>query len=409
MRRWRFLVGVCSLAAMALPLWAAPRLWVEASLEPASSPIYAQVTYVLRFGHAVDVRAPRLAAPSARLAEVLPLGEVRESETTRDGLRYRVLERRFAVLPFASGDLDLQGEVAGSTPAQLSEIGGQREFVLAAPPRRLAVLPASDTVLPALAVTLTASGAPPPEPRVGDVWTRRIEVEAVGVDGAAITLPAVVALAEAAGWVAQADPPQVGRRTEAGRVVGFLRQDFHFQPRQSGRLVMPEIALDYRPPAASSLQRERLPAVTVTVAPGDHAAAPSVESRALSGEWALALLAGLGLLAAVAWRGRRRWPAAWARRRKRRAVLAACRAGDPMGTRAALLAYAATCGGPARSLADLASHGSSANWRAALAELDDACFAPGGVKAWSGAAIRQGLRRWRTAAPSIRSRDAGTR
>lgn len=390
---------------------AAPRLWIEARLDPPAVPVNVQATLIVRFGHAVDVRSPRLDAPPVRLAELVPLGSVASSETTRDGVRYRVLERRFAVLPFASGDLPLSATVSGTTPAALPEIGGRSSFTLAAPALRLPVSPAPTSAgwLPAHELQFSADNATPSALRVGEVWTRQLLIEAVGVDGSVIPPPRWPATP---GWSLQFDPPEVGRRIEGGRVIGYRRQLVHAQALQSGRLDFPVPRLRWwqvatgqwreSAPAAASLDVVASPPLTSAAARpnGDFPAAP-VKTRGLSGNLGgttlVLLSAVLALSAAVIFSGRgrdtrRALQLTWRRRQLWSALVAACRANDAPATRRALLAWAAACGLPARSPEVLADGlgtrcGSLAD---ALAGLEAACYGRPG-DGWNAQALQRAL------------------
>lgn len=382
---------------------AAPRLWVEAALEEAAVPVNAQAVYVLRLGHAVDVRAPEFEAPALRLAEVEPFGLRRESEQTRDGLRYRVLEQRYLVLPFASGELALIGAVAGRTPAALPGLAAGGRFRLAAPTMRLRVTPAEPgrPWLPARSLKVGASSAPPEGLKVGEVWSWQLQIEAVGVDGAVIAAPQWLGEND---WDLQFDPPEFGRRIEGGRLLGSRRQTVYAQPRRGGRLPYPQAVIDWWRVPDGGWARQISAAGEVTVSPANSASAarsgPVAEAGPASAKQVGGAVAAVlfGVLATVGivgiWRGGGR--AAWDRRRERRrhwsALLAACAANDALAARRAWQAWA-------RSVGD-ASSGPNLSARArqperlaaALADLDAACFGPSGAAYWRGRPLREALR-----------------
>jgi hypothetical protein len=372
-------------------------------------PVNVQSTLIVRFGHAVDVRSPRLDAPPVRLAELVPLGPVAASEASRDGVRYRVLERRFAVLPFASGDLSLTATVSGTTPAALPEAGGRTGFTLATPALRLTVSPATVSTgwLPAHDLQFSADNATPGILRVGEVWTRNLLIEAVGVDGGVITPPVWPATSD---WSLQFDPPQVGRRVDGGRVIGYRRQTVHAQALKPGRQSFPVPRLGWWQVAAGQW-RDSVPSeVSVEVeAPAANSASESgrrdqvsiLEShqpdRSVPGKyagwtgWWLASLALVVIAAGVLrWRpGHRALRLAWQRHRLWRALVLACRNNDAPAARRALQAWFAGCGLPARLIAaDAIGH--PASLAKALAALDTACFGPPGG-GWNGQELRRAL------------------
>jgi hypothetical protein len=118
----------------ALPAQAAQDVLIEAELEPAEVRVQAQAVYRLRVLHAVDVRELRMVGPSARLADFRVIGDDRVFEAQRDGRRYRVHERSYAVIPFASGTLELSGAYATGRTATTA-------VRLEAPARAVTLLP----------------------------------------------------------------------------------------------------------------------------------------------------------------------------------------------------------------------------------------------------------------------------
>lgn len=384
---------------------AAPRVWVEARLEPPQVPVNVQSTYILRFGHAVDVRAPRLDPPRTRLAEIVPLSPLSQREETRDGLRYRVHERRFAVLPFASGELVLETNVGGTMPAVLAESGGRTSFELVAPPVRLAVAPASAGAdwLPARDLRLTASGEAPLPLRVGTVWTRQLSVEADGIDGSVIGAPRWDLAGEStADWTLHFDAPEFGRRIDNGRVTGFRRQTVHAQARRAGALHLPAVYVDWWSVPAGGWVRQTIPALAVEVLPALSAANGRPDApvrtqgngsvfRRYTLAAALVLLLVSGLLVG-------RSPAlqrVWQRRQYWRSLDRACRAGDAPAARRALLDWVRAGGGTARSPEQIAAGcAGDAALTTALRTLEAACYGPASpAGCWDGSALRRALRR----------------
>jgi len=390
------------LAVIAPVVTAASRVWVEAQIEPATVPVNAQATYVLRFGHAVDVRAIRFTAPHARLAEVLALGPQRQFEVMRDGIRHRVHEQRFAVLPFASGDIMIDAAINGTTSAILSELAARKTFTLAPPQVALRVSPAvpgSDWV-PARALRLAVSGDPPIGLGVGGVWTRELLVEADGVDGSVIAAPRWIGLAD---WTVQFDPPVSGRRVESGRLIGYRKQTVHVQPTRAGRLTFPAVEIDWWQVDTAQWTRSSIAGVEVMVPPAStmpgapSRAASSVSQDGPTGSpemmWPVAVTAGILLASILAWRSER-LRRVLHRRRRWRELRAACRSGDARRARGAMLEWLRISGMPLRSLETLAALGSEDGaLRRALEELDEACYGRGcNTRPWDGAMLPIALR-----------------
>ncbi len=101
-------------------------LFIEVSAESAAGAgtayVQSQVIYKARLYRAINVANARLSEPtiSDTDAVIEKLGEDREFETTRDGRRYVVLERSYAIFPQQSGTLTIapltfEGQVVNRT------------------------------------------------------------------------------------------------------------------------------------------------------------------------------------------------------------------------------------------------------------------------------------------------------
>ena len=182
------LPALTSLPAMsALAADVARPAFVEAEVDRGTPWVQSQVTYTLRAWQGSDLRELVLAGPQARLAEVRVLGPATVREAERSGRRYRVHEQRFAVLPFASGEVELAGaHLAGKPP------GTTRPLRIEAPAITLRVRPVPPEAdaarwLPADDVVLSETWSPAGgEAAVGKPLLRRIRIEARGVEATQI-------------------------------------------------------------------------------------------------------------------------------------------------------------------------------------------------------------------------------
>lgn len=344
-KRFMSRVAIMLAAALALPAQAAQDVLIEAELEPAEVLVHAQAVYRLRVYHAVDLRDLRITGPSARLADFRTIGADRTFEARRDGRRYRVHERRYAVFPFASGTLTLTGARA---TGRVATANGREAVRLDAPARALTVLPANIEAdgtpwLPAKSLSLSEVWSA----AAGGAQRRTIRIDAVGVDAA--QLPALTVAAE--GITVQAQAPRLENRFAGENNIAMREQTFIMTPARRGELVVPALQLRWWQVQADSPAQAALPARTLRVdAPADTPVSV-VDTDAMPH-----LLAGLTiaaapfcLLAFVAWRKRAAWRAARQLRR-------ACQDGDARAVRDGLLRWAATIwrDAPPTSLAEFA-------------------------------------------------------
>ncbi|MDT3670032.1 MAG: hypothetical protein ROZ37_06835 [Aromatoleum sp.] len=390
--------GLPAPAHAATPKTGATDLWLEAAFEPAEIYVQAQAIYTLRLYQASDVRELRLEVPAPALGELRPLGEDRVHETTRNGRRYRVTERRFAVFPFASGEFALPGARAVGTVAVPGALPGARAALeIVAPQVALSVLPippdaAPDTWLPARALSLAETWTPTAaELHTGEAVQRTIRIEAHGLDAAQLPPPDL----RVEGVSVHPAPPRLENRFDGEWNVGIREQSWRIVPSRAGELTVPEVQVHWWDAAAGQPRLAILPARTFSVvgnadlrgaaevpnavetkpastavAPGEDFDGADLQPAAsrigIRLPPAAAIFAALS--ASLAWLLRR----AWQRDAPWRALRAACRRNDPRATRDALLA----CDPqgwpirPPRSLAEFAAHVPDPGARDAIRALD---------------------------------------
>ena len=377
-------------------------LLIEAELIPRQLYVQAQAVYRLRFYQGVDVRDLRMLGPSARLAEIRPMGEGRVFEAERAGRRYRVHERSYAVLPFASGPLALTGaQVMGSAI-------GRQAMPLLAPTMTLDVLPAPAGAehapwVPARSLVLSERWLSRPEfLQLGKAVRRSVRVEAGGVDAAQIPQLQL----EVPGMMVHVESVRLENRASGNLNVGIREQVFSLVPLVARPLTVPELRLTWWNVAADAPAVAILPARTLQVAAAPNAAQPAaglsrpVPRQIASTTWrpyGLAILAALtlALVLALLWRRRGRVQSWWR-------LLQASRAGDVGATRDALLTWA-RCHWPETppmTLAALADRVQDQEARRALADMEHALYGRDpcqGYAAWLPAAVQQVRRSIRAA------------
>lgn len=359
-------------------------LWIEAELQADTLHVQAQARYTLRLWQGVSVRDLAFHAPESALAEIRPAGESIREEA-RDGRRYRVTERHYAIFPFASGNLPLRGghvtlRIGGtSSPETRIEAPALTRDVSPVPTDHRA-----DEWLPARAVTLTDSWQPDASQLLpGQPLRRTIRVEAVGVASAQIP-PLHI---DADGFSVHPEPPRLEERAEDGWITGIREQSWLLVPRHAGDFTLPPLHLPWTDPVSGQPRQATLPArpIAVIASPrtrdlvADPHAAPAAESPstlpstptmptggANAAGTGAPLLAAIALLATGAAAMRRRHATATLRRIRR-----ACRNNDPIAARANLLQWSRELGAPGPgALLALARHiGGTATDRE-LAALD---------------------------------------
>jgi hypothetical protein len=375
----KFWLRILLLAVMlpALPAHAAQDWLVEAELDQQEVHVHAQAVYRLRFLHAVDVRDVQLADPAVRLADLRRIGEDRIFEAEREGRRYRVHERRFAVFPFASGTLELSGaHVSGRAPASTSTLhDGWRPIRIEAPPRTLTVLPVdiqADGVpwLPAHALKLTEQWTTVEN----GVHRRTLRIEATGVE--ASQLPELDVKVDGMGVLP--GPPRLQNHFSGERNVAVREQTFVIMPAKSGLFTVPPLRLHWWNVDSDTGDVATLPGRTLLVGePAPVAETTNITTlkrASLTHLWVI-LAASLGAtLLYSALRSRRL--------RRARRLHQACRAVDTQGVRDGLLEWAASAlPDPPQTLGALAERMQDQSTRDAVLALERCLYGPQAAQA----------------------------
>lgn len=360
-------------------------LFLEVEATPSDPYVQQQVTYTIRLWRRYELSNASLSEPRLdQDAVVRPLGEDRQYQDERNGLRYEVIERRFAIFPQASGSATLAPVTVTAQvmerASSLFELFGRAvrtrrissaaiELEVRPVPQRF---PAGATWLPAPRVRLNELWSPDEGAvRVGDPVTRTVSLWVSGQTSGQLPelLPASVP-----GLKVYADQPQMKDEAQDGAINAVRQEKAALVAEAAGTVTVPALALPWWNTVTDSLEYARLPARVLEVAataadpagpppPTTEVAAPAPSQGALTatpaeadwlswrGWFPLACVATAGWLVTLAGLRRRKKQASDARRQPsppeatsltlaRRAVTDAARAGDPDGAASALLAWA---------------------------------------------------------------------
>lgn len=388
--------------------------WLEDSITPDQIWVQAQAVYTLRFFQSVAVRDLQIHAPQAAQVEMRSIGDAKVLDVSRDGQRYRVTERRYALTPFASGELRLTGAYAtGTVPDANSEAPDARLDVrVEAGNRVLQVLPipaaaANSAWLPARALALSetwSSGLQ--QVRQGEALRRTLRIEAQGMDAAQI--PAMAFVAD--GFSIHPEPARIENRDQGDLNVGVREQSYRMVPLSTGQLQLPELQLFWWNVQEARAETAMIPArrlfvaasagvsmstsaVQVPSVAGQEPAAPvQPQGSEYPGLRGLLLAALLLLVAGLFWMLLVRWrQSAWQR------VCVACRRDDAAAAQQALLQWALARWPDAvpRTLGEIAARMDDARAANAIMALDRHLYGPAPRAAWDGRALLGSLAAWR--------------
>lgn len=269
-------------------------LALDVSAEPKSVYIQQQLIYTVKLYRRVDLAdGSRLSEPELDDAVIKRLDEDHEYQTTRNGTRYIVFERRYAIYPQKSGTftippLQLDGRVVvrqrggsgifGMDPfAQNTQIKRVRSQ-----PVTFTVKPApittTDTWLPTGHLQLAENWSPnPPGFTVGEPITRTLAIVADGLTAA--QLP-VLSSKSIDGVKQYPDQPLLKDTVNANGISGVRQEKIALIPTRPGKLTLPAIEVQWWNTDKEELETASLPARTVQVAPAARSTAPQTTSPA---------------------------------------------------------------------------------------------------------------------------------
>ena len=369
-------------------------IFIETDVTPEEVYVQSQLTYTLRIYRAVEFLEASLSDFAPEGVVIHRLGKDATYTRVVGSRRYRVIERRFAVFPQASGRLalpavrlDARVAEAGTVPAIDRLFGEGRRVRLASQPVEVVVKPhpaaAATPWLPARALTF-AEEWPEDTPRlvVGEPVTWTLRLDAAGLTGE--QLPPVD-LPDLGSVRLYPDQPSIVTRADRDAVRGTRVQHIAMVPGVAGELRLPELQVQWWDVEADAPRTARIPARSITVSPVTATAQPSRAAldavsemapdpdpeqrfwQGLSATLGVAWLATLGTLLRARGRLRRGGiaspgpsePSGPPRNLSvaRRRVLDACRTASPHATRDALLDWAGAVwpGSPPRDLVALAA------------------------------------------------------
>ena len=253
--------------------------FIEVEATPSSGYVQSQILYRIRFFRAVNVNGANMSEPEISGGEVVmeQLGDDSSYETHRNGRRYIVIERHYALFPQQSGTLtiepirmDVQIPVVArgvfdpfgqnSTTRRLKS----KSITLDVKP--IPVNGQSDIWLPASDLRLTENWSQQPKTfRVGEPITRTLTIKADGLTAA--QLPSL-SMGDSNNYKTYPDQPRLNDKRGSRGISGTRQEKIAIIPTQAGQLKLPEIKINWWNVNQGRMETATLPARTLEVAPG---------------------------------------------------------------------------------------------------------------------------------------------
>jgi hypothetical protein len=265
-------------AAPALAPGEAEPVFIEVTVQPGEGPYYvlSQISLMVRIFYQANLTEAAINPPAPAQASVRLLDEV-PYQSDRNGERYRVLERRYAIFPERSGTLTIPAmQLSGRLIERPSDrlwqptVRGRRVQV-ESEPFTLEISPRPDSFsgdfwLPARRITLSQQISDNEKLHVGEPITRTIIVDAVGLEENMLEEPV---WPELPGTRIYPDQPQGISRDDGEWVLGHKEFRYAIVPEQPGELELPEIRLDWWDTVTHQQRTAVLPAHRLNVLPSE--------------------------------------------------------------------------------------------------------------------------------------------
>ena len=273
--------------------------FVEVEITAPDGQVYLQqqILFTVRLLFDRRLLDGSLSEPAPEHALVEQLGDDSRYSTRRNGKPFQAIERRYAIFPEKSGQLELppvrfsgrfaSPEKTNQSPRPVDPMlerffGGDpfsRSFdrgvavTLQSKSLSLDVLPRpSDYTgkhwLPAASLELNDSWvAQPPEFKVGEPVTRTIAIKAKGVLAPMLPKPD---FAEVEGVSIYPEQPQTETRTDGSWVYAESRHVISYMPTRAGQLTLPALTMSWWDTEAAVMRTAEIPEWSMSVQPGDQ-------------------------------------------------------------------------------------------------------------------------------------------
>lgn len=253
-------------------------VFIEVTVQPGSGPYYvlSQISLLVRIFYQTNLTEAAINPPAPEQASVRLLDEV-PYQSDRNGKRYRVLERRYAIFPERSGTLvippmQLSGRLIEKPSDRLwqPQVRGRRIRV-ESEPLSLEIKPrpagfTGDFWLPARRITLSQQISDNDKLHVGEPVTRTVILDAMGLEENMLEEPS---WPEVPSVRIYPDQPQGISRDDGEWVLGHKEFRYAIVPEVAGELVLPEIRLDWWDTVANRQRTAVLPEHRVNVLPSE--------------------------------------------------------------------------------------------------------------------------------------------
>jgi len=249
--------------------------FIELSADKDEVYVQEQLVLTVRLFFRGNLIRGELSEPTHPHVIIESLGRQQEFSRYRDGVRYRVVERQYALFPQRPGSLKLppvRFEGQARDAAGSLRFLRDSEALFEVPVKEVPARFSGQTWLPATGLALEEAGLPPSlEVATGENMTREIQLTAAGLP--AETLPP---LPDAVPDGLRSYPEEPERQTETtpAGLTSLLSQSVALVPVEAGQMTLPAIRIPWWDTKADRERVAEIPERTLTVRDPDAVAEP---------------------------------------------------------------------------------------------------------------------------------------
>ncbi|MEW9798133.1 BatD family protein [Alteromonas sp. CYL-A6] len=260
--------------------------FVETDVAEQDVFLQQQIYYTAKLYLATSIERGSLQAPTMPNADIRQLGDDKQYTDIKNGKRYQVIERRFAIVPQASGEFTIRGpvftgEVLGADPGQrFGFFNRTREISRIGPDIVVNVAPIPDDVtghwLPSELVRIDEEWPKGERYRVGEPVTRVLTLTAIGVVEEQLPeLPSHYP----PGFKLYPDQASTTTVEKDNNLIAQRKESLAIIPTKAGNFVLPEVTVPWFNVMTKKVEYATLPARSIRVEP----AASSTERQTQPG------------------------------------------------------------------------------------------------------------------------------
>ncbi|MDC0601848.1 BatD family protein [Aliiglaciecola sp.] len=248
--------------------------FVTTSVDIQQPYVQQLITYTVKIHLAVELQRGSLANPQIENAEIKKLGDDKEYSDIVDGQRYRIIERRYGIIPQASGDITVKGplfeaEIIDRSRNSFSYFNQTRPINRVAPDVALTVKPIPPSFnehwLPSEYVQLNEEWQPAlSEIKAGEPITRTLTLSVLGV--AEEQLPQITGIYPP-DFKIYPDQATTASVVKDGNLIAQRVENIAIIPNRAGQFVLPPVKVAWFNTRTQKMEFAQIPAKSIAVAP----------------------------------------------------------------------------------------------------------------------------------------------